>query len=740
MKRLTAIGLSLALLLCACGAPSESAAAPSVPASTAAPVAPASENEAGYIIPIDWNEQSINDGTWGYVTAAAELPGEGVCDISHVHAGYLVRKDRDQDTAVTTLTQYAMDGTQLHQLEIPPLMPPEEDIHQYVGRFCFGESSLWLTAECIVILDEETGDAEDHSELQQWDYEGNLLTSVPLSDYLSGYGDFLSDMALDDQGNPMLIVDQTLQFCDSQGQITATAELTSNGCDFCQDAAGRTYIQDVFENQVCTIRWDSHTLGDVVLTTENIESVLPGGGDYDFLLSSNDRLRGVNLSTGTITEILSWADWDLAGNVANLAWLDEETFLITVSSLLSDVELLTLTRVPADQMPEKTILHMAAPLSELAAEYGSTWVNEIDQMLTEGINQFNRGSSEYRVEVETFSSAGELNLRLVSGDIPDLLFFDQGSLEQDPDISLLAKKGYLADLQPLFDADPELSTDDFIPSILELAKRQAGGLYTMPLEFYFTALFAQTEYVGDRTSWTISDMLSIAQTLPEDMCLWAYLPQWDLLDTLLRSCVSDFIDTNAGTCNFETQEFYDLLTLCRDYCPAEVGEDYEIPSGGSLITAEGGLGSLTMFYKEYVSTSAEQGRTLVGYPNTGGGLSVQLYSQLSIMAQAPNPDGAWAFFRTLFTYDHQSNRSPSVRLDAFDEREARSVANGNATEAECQAAKDLILSAQTQRLMSYPCDDIILEEAAAFFAGDKSAQETAQIIQNRVSIYLGEQS
>jgi hypothetical protein len=36
--------------------------------------------------------------------------------------------------------------------------------------------------------------------------------------------------------------------------------------------------------------------------------------------------------------------------------------------------------------------------------------------------------------------------------------------------------------------------------------------------------------------------------------------------------------------------------------------------------------------------------------------------------------------------------------------------------------------------------DIINEEAAAFFSGDKSADDVAALIQNRVSIYLGETS
>ena len=36
--------------------------------------------------------------------------------------------------------------------------------------------------------------------------------------------------------------------------------------------------------------------------------------------------------------------------------------------------------------------------------------------------------------------------------------------------------------------------------------------------------------------------------------------------------------------------------------------------------------------------------------------------------------------------------------------------------------------------------DIVTEEAGAFFAGDKTAEEAAKLIQNRVTTYLGENS
>ena len=39
-----------------------------------------------------------------------------------------------------------------------------------------------------------------------------------------------------------------------------------------------------------------------------------------------------------------------------------------------------------------------------------------------------------------------------------------------------------------------------------------------------------------------------------------------------------------------------------------------------------------------------------------------------------------------------------------------------------------------------PVEQIIIEEAAAYFEGDKTAKEAAEIIQNRVRLYLKESS
>ena len=42
--------------------------------------------------------------------------------------------------------------------------------------------------------------------------------------------------------------------------------------------------------------------------------------------------------------------------------------------------------------------------------------------------------------------------------------------------------------------------------------------------------------------------------------------------------------------------------------------------------------------------------------------------------------------------------------------------------------------------MSLKVVDMIMEEAQAFYAGDKTAEETAEIIQSRVKLFVSENS
>ena len=61
-----------------------------------------------------------------------------------------------------------------------------------------------------------------------------------------------------------------------------------------------------------------------------------------------------------------------------------------------------------------------------------------------------------------------------------------GNMSMDQVIS----KGMLEDLTPYIDKDPEISTDDFVPSVLNAIKKD-GMLYYVASSFNINALFAK---------------------------------------------------------------------------------------------------------------------------------------------------------------------------------------------------------------------------------------------------------
>jgi hypothetical protein len=62
------------------------------------------------------------------------------------------------------------------------------------------------------------------------------------------------------------------------------------------------------------------------------------------------------------------------------------------------------------------------------------------------------------------------------------------------------------------------------------------------------------------------------------------------------------------------------------------------------------------------------------------------------------------------------------------------------TQAQLDELKEYINGASISGNYDTDIIDIITEEAAAYYSGDKSVEEVTKLIQNRVTIYLGETS
>jgi ABC-type glycerol-3-phosphate transport system substrate-binding protein len=169
--------------------------------------------------------------------------------------------------------------------------------------------------------------------------------------------------------------------------------------------------------------------------------------------------------------------------------------------------------------------------------------------------------------------------------------------------------------------------------------------------------------------------------------------------------------------------------------------------------------------------------TYIGYPTSSGvGNMMSLTSGFAMSAKCADKDAAWAFLRTVLSESYQENiwglpinknafdkkleevMTPEYEKDAegnikLDEngekiqisRGGIGMADGSVHEiyamSQEQADKLLELINTTTRVVNTNNSliQIETEEAQAFFAGQKSAEEVAKLTQSKVNIYVNEQ-
>ena len=151
----------------------------------------------------------------------------------------------------------------------------------------------------------------------------------------------------------------------------------------------------------------------------------------------------------------------------------------------------------------------------------------------------------------------------------------------------------------------------------------------------------------------------------------------------------------------------------------------------------------------YQDAVAEMGETSewVGYP-TGNGIPYnEMISNtpLGINHASEAKEGAWAFLEFLLSENYQGRKTGfPVRQDSFEKYlEQTQMFNGvvqiELTEKDKEVLQSIIDHAYWMQAQApYEVFHIIYEEAGAVFAGDKTSEEAAEIIQRRVQLYIQE--
>ena len=500
--------------------------------------------------------------------------------------------------------------------------------------------------------------------------------------------------------------------------------------------------------------------GEDIELPENAWDIFPGAGDYSFLYTNSNNLFGIDAESGESVKILNWLESNVNINSAeNLSILPDGRIICTNTIWTnrgnSKTEVIVLTRIPYADLPERTVLTLAA-----------VWLSSD---LRTSIVEFNRTSQTHRIFVVDYSEfnneedgwdAGliRLSTEIISGKIPDIL--DVSNLPFNQYVA----RGLLVDLYPFIDADPELNRSDLVEAVFRTAEMD-GHLYRLFPSFGVSTVVGNPAVLGSYPGWNMDEFLAVLDANPRaDVPMGSWLTKENFFRQAVMLSIDDYVDWATGDVSFDSGAFAQLLEIA-DRFP----EDYDYGDGmdmgfggfGDGLVASGRQIMTDMHISAFewlIYTKVEYGGELVykGFPNEGrNGHTLQIWSSLAVTSACTDKDGAWDFMRTFLLEEWQTETlyySLPTNQAAFDKVVAQAMEEpeyetwygdvqiGALTQAEIDQVLDMINNASGIASYDEALMNIIMEGAQDFFSGRSSAEAAAGVVQNRASIYVAEQS
>ncbi|MCH5343604.1 MAG: extracellular solute-binding protein [Acetatifactor sp.] len=511
-------------------------------------------------------------------------------------------------------------------------------------------------------------------------------------------------------------------------------------------------------------------VGDGVKLPESISytgfNSLMSGVDHDLVYSSSSGIYGYNLGDEESTQIMSFVNSDLdATSMQQFQMLDADHFIgfyYTPTDYVTKGALFT--KVDPKDIPDKKVL-------VLAGQY-------VGWDLKRRIVEFNKTNPNYRIVIKEYEQYAatqddymggytQLNSDILSGNMPDIMIVDTNM-----NVANYVSKGLLANVGDLIKQDEELSQVEFMQNVFD-AYSVNGKLYEVIPTFYVRTFVGKRSLVGDRTKWNMKEYLEVLSSMPEGTQGIEDMYQSYFMSNMMTYCGSDFVDVSTGKCDFDSENFISLLEYAGTL-PEEpqYDEDYWMHyqtmfrENKILLTSTAVLGSSNMTW--LINGQFGEDVSFVGFPTDSelGGSIIWKNTSYVLSAQSANLEGAWEFVRYYLTdeYQNEQNGYLPVNVRAFDEAMAATMKrptyedeNGELVEyddyyylGEEQITLPPLTQEQADQISGfirsvkkpyyYNADvvNIINEEAAAFFSGQKTAQDVAKIIQSRVQIYVNE--
>lgn len=586
---------------------------------------------------------------------------------------------------------------------------------------------------------------------------------------------YISDMAVDKDGNLYLSNSQnTIWVLNPEGQFMFKVSVN----DWIQG------IGTTKEGQVvaCTYEENGVVIKSIdvaardwgkkveVKGASNVRMIAPGQ-NKGCLMITGESLKEYDMDgSEEPKEILNWLNADInSDNIRSFQMLEDGRIAVFSQSWnegTTNQELILLTKKAASETVEKEKVVIGAMY--------------IDQDTKSAVIDFNKKSDKYKVSVKEYggdedweAALTQMNTDIMNGAV-DIFKISDGS-----GLTSYIGKGALEDLTPYLDADSELKKEDFVQSALNVYTVD-HKLYGIPSKFSLSTVFGKASELAGKEGWTLDEFMQYADSLPADAELLEYGSKASAFTFCMGYNMNQFIDAATGKCNFNSEPFIQVMEYANRF-PETTEYDESAPSmpvrvqEGNLKLVYGSIDNMEAY--QMYSHIFDGDMTTVGYPSVNGsGIALSSYDTYGICSKSAHKEAAWEFLRTFYLGASQKENLHwgfPVNKNALEEMLAKSMEKewvldengepeldeeGNpierekttwgydnwettiyaATQEEVDAVRKMIDSADMVYSYDMEISKILEEELAPFYKGQKSAKEVAEIIQNRVQLYLDE--
>ena len=559
---------------------------------------------------------------------------------------YILTRQED----VSHLYKTAIDGSQTE--EIPISLSENEKVN------CF-----YLDEKNDIFYMTSTENADNRMELVKLNPQGVEAVRVDLQEQLLlARESLLNRMTMDGLGNIIIADEKTIYSLNSELQLVNKISVQKHYeiINFIGTESGKVAcgVQEESSDggegsrELCildTEKWEWGSFLSKVEDSEINECCLMEGQEYDFYYKDGGGIYGYNNEGETWTTVMDarcslLTVQDIEGMIGE----EQSDFLGVLSGSVNDEKGFVLQRYSRMKSEDnKKIITFAG--------------YNVTNQLRIAAREFNKTHKDCRIEIQLYEDEDQTRLAMdiASGKVPDVFSISALGIPMEQ----LVRKGVLEDLTPYCEKDTEINMEDVIPSVLDGMKMD-GKLYCVAPNFGVWSATCKASDADGKEGWTVAEMKAVLEKKGGDALPFKNPDKSDMLNEFLGTSLNEFINWETGECDFNNQEFKDILEFCnkgiltdemseKEYCDLCDNIEMKLKEGKVLLSV-----SQTVTLDDIQLARQEFGTdiTYIGLPAKDRQGSYFIFSeQYGIYSGSDVKEEAWEFIRMVFSEEYQSN-------------------------------------------------------------------------------------